>query len=194
MSPRLRLVAAQDSGLHGRSDDELMSLAQAGARDAFALLVKRHALRIVNLCTRFVNDAAAGEELAQETWAAAFAERASYRAEGRLLVWLITLARNRCRNYLRRHGVMRRLLQASAPIEATTADQIDRLLRDEERRRLHAALARLPAALREALILRYGEELRYDEMAAVLDVGESTLRSRVHHGLRALRALMEKRR
>jgi DNA-directed RNA polymerase specialized sigma24 family protein len=48
--------------------------------------------------------------------------------------------------------------------------------------------------MREALLLRYGEELRYDEMAKVLDVGEATLRSRVHHGLKALRDLLEKNR
>jgi DNA-directed RNA polymerase specialized sigma24 family protein len=44
----------------------------------------------------------------------------------------------------------------------------------------------------EALLLRYGEELAYEEMAEVLRTGESTLRSRVHHGLRVLRTLLEK--
>jgi DNA-directed RNA polymerase specialized sigma24 family protein len=46
--------------------------------------------------------------------------------------------------------------------------------------------------MREALLLRYAEELRYDEMSEVLRASESTLRSRVHHGLRLLRELLEK--
>jgi DNA-directed RNA polymerase specialized sigma24 family protein len=46
--------------------------------------------------------------------------------------------------------------------------------------------------MRDALLLRYAEELRYDEMVGVLHAGESTLRSRVHHGMKLLRALLEK--
>jgi DNA-directed RNA polymerase specialized sigma24 family protein len=48
--------------------------------------------------------------------------------------------------------------------------------------------------MREALLLRYAEELRYDEMVEVLGAGESTLRSRVHHGLRLLKNLLERSR
>ena len=48
--------------------------------------------------------------------------------------------------------------------------------------------------MREALLLRFAEELRYDEMAPLLAAGESTLRSRVHHGLKLLRSLLEKNR
>ena len=62
----------------------------------------------------------------------------------------------------------------------------------ESQRRVRDALSRLPASMREALLLRYAEGLAYDEMAAVLGTGESTLRSRVHHGLRLLRSLLEK--
>jgi RNA polymerase sigma-70 factor (ECF subfamily) len=65
---------------------------------------------------------------------------------------------------------------------------------EERRRRVRDALCRLPEPMREALVLRYAEELPYDEMAEVLRTGESTLRSRVHHGLRLLRALLEKNR
>jgi len=78
----------------------------------------------------------------------------------------------------------------SAAIPSPT--QIDRLLVEERQRRVRDALSRLPASMREALLLRYAEGLAYDEMAAVLGTGESTLRSRVHHGLRLLRSLLEK--
>ena len=53
------------------------------------------------------------------------------------------------------------------------------------------AISELPAAMREALLLRYAEELRYDEMALVVGAGESTLRSRVHHGLQQLKNKLE---
>lgn len=191
-----RLVRPARGSLPDRGDDELMALAQAGLRDAFATLVERHAERLVHVCSAFVHDSAAGAELAQETWVAIWAQRSQYRAEGRFVVWLITAARNRCRNHVRRHGIARRHAEQAATdvLDPPSPDQIDRLLLEERRRRVRDALSRLPERMHEALVLRYAEELRYDEMAEVLHIGESTLRSRVHHGLRLLRTLLEKSR
>jgi RNA polymerase sigma-70 factor (ECF subfamily) len=73
-------------------------------------------------------------------------------------------------------------------------DPIDRLLLEERRARMREALACLPERTREALTMRYAEELHYEEMAEVLGVGESTLRGRVYDGLRSLRNLLEKTR
>jgi RNA polymerase sigma-70 factor, ECF subfamily len=192
--PAPRLVRLASGSLPERGDDELMALAQAGVREAFAVLVERHAVRLVRACSAFVHDSTAGAEIAQETWVTIWAQRSQYRPEGKFIVWLITAARNRCRNYVRRHGIARRHVEREATVEPPSPDQIDRLLLEERRYRVRDALARLPDGMREALVLRYAEELRYDEMAEVLRVGESTLRSRVHHGLRRLRALLEKHR
>ncbi len=194
--PRLlRLEPVPTAPLEQRTDNELMALAQAGVREAFAALVERHARRVVQICSRFANDPDIGAELAQETWVAVWAHRGEYQLTGKFIVWLITAARNRCRNCLRANEVARRYAHAAAALgTATSPDQIDVLLQEERRRRVRDALARLPAAMREALLLRYAEELRYDEMAEVVQVGESTLRSRVYHGLRLLRNLLEKNR
>jgi RNA polymerase sigma factor (sigma-70 family) len=192
-SPRLVRLAADP--LPWRSDDELMTLAQAGVRDGFEVLVNRHAGRLLNTCSRLVNDADVGAELAQETWVAVWTQRLNYRPEGKFIAWLVSAARNRCRNYLRHHSIARRHLhQDQHASTAPSPDQIDRLLLEERRRRVRDALARLPYRMREAVLLRYAEELRYEEMAGVLRTGESTLRSRVHHGLRLLQSFLEKNR
>jgi RNA polymerase sigma-70 factor, ECF subfamily len=196
--PRLVQAAPRPLATLGdRGDDELMTLAQAGLREAFAVLVERHAERLVQVCARFVNDGDLGAELAQETWVTLWTQRAKYRGDGRFMLWLITAGRNRCRNHLRRHGVVRRHYESTAHATAHTdgvpsASQIDELLLEERRRRVRDALARLPERMREAVVLRYGEELAYEEMAVALRVGESTLRSRVHHGLRLLRSLLDR--
>jgi RNA polymerase sigma factor (sigma-70 family) len=188
--PAPRLVKSLPEPLPSRSDDELMTLAQAGVHEAFRVLVERHAERLVHACSRFVNDGAVGADLAQETWVAVWAARSQYRADGKFFVWLLTAARNRCRNHLRHEGVGRSHAERAAM--PRSPGEIDHVLVEERRRRVRAALSRLPARMREALILRYAEDLRYDEMAAALRTGESTLRSRVHHGLRLLRSLLEK--
>jgi len=190
-----RLVKAPDppeDALRERSDDELMQLATAGLRAAFAVLVERHALRVVSLCARFVNDAQLGRELAQDTWVLVWQGRAKYRADGSFVAWLVTVARNHCRNELRRRKQQHALPPSTIDEDsAQSAQQLDGLLVEERRRRVRAALAELSLPLREALLLRFGEDLRYDQIASVVGTGESTLRSRVHHGLKALKEKLE---
>jgi RNA polymerase sigma-70 factor, ECF subfamily len=183
--PLPRLVQPVTGALPDRSDDDLMTLAQAGMREAFAVLVERHATRLPNV----------GAELAQETWIAVWAERSRYRPEGKFVVWILTAARNRCRNHLRHRGVEKHNAQhwMRDHEPAPSLAQIDGLLVEERRRRVRGALARLPEKMREALLLRYAEELAYEEMVEILGATESTLRSRVHHGLRLLRSLLERK-
>jgi DNA-directed RNA polymerase specialized sigma24 family protein len=137
--PRLQLVPAPDGALASRSDDELMVLVQAGMRDAFAVLVERHARRLAAACSRLVGDSQVGLELAQETWLTAWDRRASYRGEGRFVVWMYALARNRCRNHLR----IGRLLFLESPVEHL----LTVWNRDASRLQLQAAVAPLPGGL-----------------------------------------------
>jgi RNA polymerase sigma-70 factor (ECF subfamily) len=188
--PRLvRSEEAPREALSGRSDDDLMRLSRAGAKSAFAVLVERHAARVLHLCSRFVNDAELGREIAQDCWVEVWRARDKYRGDGGFVVWLVTIARNHCRNEHRRRKVRAREPEHD-PV-AASAGQLDALLLEERRTRVRQALSELSSPLREALLLRYGEGLRYDEMTAVLDAGESTLRSRVHHGLKALKGKLE---
>ncbi len=190
-----RLVPSKgppEDALAERSDDELMALSQAGLRAAFAALVERHAARLVNLCSRFLNDAELGQELAQDIWVMVWQRRETYRAEGTFLPWLVTVARNHCRNQLRRGKAASAYQKTSAPPELhNSPEQLDSLLNEERRRRVRAALAQLSLPMREVLLLRFAEELRYDQMTSVVGTGESTLRSRVHHGLRILKQKLE---
>lgn len=190
-----RLVRASDppdAALNERSDDELMRLSCAGLRRAFAVLVERHAVRVVNACARFVNDAQLGRELGQDTWVLVWQGRQKYRSDGTFVAWLTTVARNHCRNELRRRKVARSHERAQVDEDAAqSARQLEGLLIEERRRRVRAALAELSGPLREALLLRFAEDLRYDEIANVVGTGESTLRSRVHHGLKSLKDKLE---
>jgi RNA polymerase sigma-70 factor (ECF subfamily) len=187
-----RLVRSEETpgeALAERSDDDLMRLSRAGAKSAFAVLVERHAARLLGLCSRFVNDAELGREIAQDCWAEVWRSREKYRGDGGFVVWLVTIARNHCRNEHRRRKVRAR--EPEHDPAASSPEQLDALLLEERRKRVRLALSELSSPLREALLMRYAEGLRYDEMTSVLDAGESTLRSRVHHGLKALKDKLE---
>ena len=91
----LTLVPATGDHLADRSDDDLMLLASAGAREAFAALLDRHGARVLGFCVRMLGDPARAEDVAQETWLEGWARRRAYRPDGRLVCYLYSIARSR---------------------------------------------------------------------------------------------------
>lgn len=182
------------SSLLERDDDSLMLLASAGQREAFRVLVERHARRVVRFCSRMTGDARLAEEIAQETWLSVWSSRSSYEPNGQFVVWLLVAARNRCLNS--RRDVARRarvLVPETTDLAETAGDDpaaLDRLIAAEERRRVQRALDELPAAMREAVMLRFGETLAYEQIAEVTGTNASTVRSRVFYGVKKLHELL----
>jgi len=197
---KVKLVAVQipsdTASLRSREDEELMTLVRAGLSEALRVLAERHMGNLIRFCAKFVVDLQVGQEIAQQTWLQVWAHRAGYVSQSRFNVFLYTIARNLCRNELRRRARLgswtdRTVTDAHfASVPADDPTQLDALLLRERKRELLRALAAVPESQREAMLLRFDEELSYEEMAAVLGVSESTLRSRVYHGLRALREAM----
>src|SRR5215475_7890808 len=156
--------------LADRDDEELILLVRADSTDAMAALVARYHARLTSFCAKYTRDFAAAEELVQETFLRMWRARASYRSEGKLAVLLYTTARNLCRNHARSAHRRARPLEIVPP---PAADPVDAL----------------PDKLRDAVVLRFEHQLAYDQIAEVVGSNESTVRSRVHHGLAQLRAL-----
>lgn len=189
MTPsHLRLVApATDCDV--AADDALMVRAAAGDRRAFGVLVERYQGRIRRFCTVCLGDDARARELAQDVFLELWRSRERYRPEGKLRELLFRIAANLCRRARRRRALRALFLEQSAeppPVPPASA-AYDGL---ERQRLLRQALARLPEKFRLPLALRFLEGLGYDELAAVLGRTESGARSRVHHGLKALAAVL----
>jgi RNA polymerase sigma-70 factor, ECF subfamily len=196
----VKLVAVPNpndgASLRERTDEELMTLVRAGVSPALRVLAERHMGKLARFCGKLVLDVHAGQEIAQQIWLQVWAHRARYESRDRFNVFLYTIGRNLCRNELRRRTRQSSWVDARATdsdVASVAADDpthLDALLLRERKRELLSALAKVPEPQREAMLLRFDQELSYEEMSTVLGPSESTLRSRVHHGLRALRAAM----
>jgi RNA polymerase sigma-70 factor (ECF subfamily) len=175
-----------------RADDELMRLATAGERDAYATLVRRHQGRVRAYCTRWCSSSVVGDDLAQECFVEVWQRRASYVPRGKFKAYLFHVAANRCKNQRRAEG--RRLAIADAAVTAGSGSDgvpsSDRFALRERHERVQVGLAKLPELQREAVLLRYSAELDYAEMAGLLSAPEATVRSRVFSGLTKLRRLL----
>ncbi len=108
-------------------------------------------------------------------------------APAELRAWLYRALRNHCTNLLRARGLRPEELASACEPAADATRLLSRLVQAEERADLAQWLARLPAPEREALLLRYVEELSREEIARVLDVSPATVKTWLFAGLERLR-------
>jgi len=186
--------------LFGNSDEQAMwRVRMQDDETAFAQLVRRWEGPIQRLCVRMTGDTHRGEDLAQETFVRVFAKRKDYQPSGRFSTWLWRIALNLCYDELRRR---RRREESSlddaggeiiAALEGFLAPEPapDKSLVTREHGELvRCALQKLSEAHRTVLVLRHYENLKFREIAGVLDVPEGTVKSRMAEALTQLSGLL----
>jgi RNA polymerase sigma-70 factor (ECF subfamily) len=153
-------------------------------------LCTRHGARVVAAARRSTRDAAAATDIAQDVWLSLWRARKTYEPRTRFASYLATLVHNRCRNEARSRA---RSLTTAASERIDAAIGTDtpadgRIVVREDEARLLRALDRLDDEPREAVVMRYVEELSYEAIEELTQVKTSTLRSRVFYALKSLRA------
>lgn len=171
-----RLTEAASPASRARADrqfKQLMTAAIPGLR-AYAR----------NLC----RDEHLADDLVQDTMVKAWAARERFAEGTNFKAWTYTILRNQFLSQMRRKRFTGDYDEAVAEVVLRAPADQDRRLHVED---VERALARLPAAQREALMLVGAEELTYEEVAAVTDVPLGTVKSRVARGRSALARLVE---
>ncbi len=130
---------------------------------------------------RRMRDPGLADELLQETFLIATREAASLEAAGSQRAWLLGIARNLYREQMRKQ-VRRRTVELPEDAVTTAATAEDHRLD-----LIRSAIVELPEGQREVLELRLKDDLRYADIAEMLDIPIGTVRSRLHHALRRLR-------
>lgn len=174
----------------GWNEDDAAVIARVlgGDTGAFRVLVERYEARVSRLVRGLAPRSSAHEDIAQETFVAAFVALASFDVQrGRFASWLFTIARNRCLN-ARKQKAHLPLVQAREPAAATTP--ADELASADARRRLDAALDALPDDLRSAFVLVEFVGLSAEHIAEMDGVAAGTIRSRLSRAKAALRAAL----
>jgi RNA polymerase sigma factor (sigma-70 family) len=176
-------------------DDELLTAAQGGDGEAFAVFYRRHVVAITGFHRRRVGSAEVAFDLTAETFAAVVTGLDGYdAARGSARGWLFAIAANELRQALRRRQVEDRARRelAMAPIVLD-----DRALEHVHARSspgaLERALQELPDAEREAIERRVLQDQDYGEIAQHLRCSPAVVRQRVSRGLRRLRETIEER-
>jgi len=171
-----------------------------GDPDALARLMARYQNRIYRYLLRLVRHPADADDLFQLTWLRVAEKIRSFDTSRDFDAWLFTLARNLAFDHLRRV----RLQSLDEPVSDNAPEDtmiarlatgdpgpFEHLLATERAQHLAAALENLPVTYREVLSLRFEEEMKLEEIAAVLSAPLSTVKSRLRRSLEQLRAILE---
>lgn len=164
-----------------RSDAELIDALNAGDAAAFDALYYRYRDRVGRLALRFTQNHADAMDVLQDTFAYLYRKFPGFRLTSSVATFLYPAVRNLSLE-------VRRKRQREMSSDAALLDlPAPHTCLGDEREELAEVVGSLPPAQREAVLLRFVDDLTIDEIAAALDVPAGTVKSRLHHAIRALR-------
>lgn len=161
---------------------------QTGDEAAYRELVERHTPGLRYYLRKLLPRCDRADDLVQEVWIAVFRQLPGLRDTGAFPAWVYRIARGMAMLELRRNG---RAGPVVENLDAVAAPGDEPEFTADDAARIHGALDRLPSEHREVLVLRFLQELSYDEIGQIVNCPPGTVSSRIHYAKQALRRLLE---
>ncbi len=166
------------------SDDDLVEQIRLGDEKAAEELIKRYYTSILHYCKNHCFNQEKAEDLTQETFLKLFKNLSGYKGKRRFRAYLYTIANHLCIDESRKIEVY--------PLDdEEVIEESDEMSRIEDRSEIAHLLNVLSPEQREAIILRFGEELSFWEIARVMGCNMRTAQSRVRNALKIMRKEQE---
>jgi RNA polymerase sigma-70 factor (ECF subfamily) len=166
--------------------------------DLLDRLIEQYQYRLFRYLVYITGNKERAEDFFQETWIRVLERGHQYDGKSKFEAWLFAIARHLVIDWQRSKKAQsldsltdpeqENPLQFANEKEPSPLNQV---LTHETQENVQASLSQIPAIYREVLVLRFQEELQIEEMAGVLSVPLSTVKSRLYRGLEALRGVLE---
>ncbi len=160
-------------------ESQLKHLARIDLARARQLLFARYRERLEYHAYGILKDAAEAGDVVQEVFIKAMREPRLFDEDFKTQAWLYRVTRNLCFNLVRDRRRRGAILAASRPDHSYTADPVEAVFTSERHQEMVELVARLTEDHRAILMLRYYEDLSYNEIAARLDIKMGTVMSRL---------------
>ena len=169
-------------------DPELIDRAQKGDRAAVETLFGRYQDDLYRFSLRLMwSHEALAQDLAQDTFLTAYESLESFQGTSTFRTWLLGIAFNHYRNYVRKKKVKRDNATVLAAIDGEQC-ATDEVVADHQRLELFdQAFSKIAAGQREALYLRDILGCSYEETATILGISQNAVKNRVHNGRENIR-------
>jgi RNA polymerase sigma-70 factor (ECF subfamily) len=172
------------------ADTRVVESCQQGDREAFRLLFETHKDKVYSIALYFFGgDAALAGDITQQVFLKLFTRISQFRHQSEFTTWLYRLTTNTCideQRKRRRFSPLPDTLPAPPAHGASIPAAEARFMRLEVADSVRDAIATLKPKLRIAILLKYFEELSYEEIADVLNCSKGTVASRLNRGHRLL--------
>jgi RNA polymerase sigma-70 factor (ECF subfamily) len=173
------------------TDAELIGLARGGDLGAYGILVRRHHARVAGLCFSLLENRSDVDDAVQEIFLKAYRSLDGFHGDAQFSTWLYRISVNECHDVKRRNA-RRRTVSLDAIVD-DQGDSAGSLLKEpaprtdkaEETELTERLIARLPAAYRDALVLR-AQGLSYEQIAATLACTVDAVKARLRRARRRL--------
>lgn len=168
------------------TDQDIIDACRRGERAAFNELMRRNHQRVYDLCRRMVGDADDAMDLAQETFVRAWQSLSSFRGDSQVFTWLYRIATNLSLNHIRKRRVrtLLRLDDVSPAAASVQAAESPELEENALTALIDKAIQKLPEKQRRVFILRYFDEMPYEEMSKMLNKTVGGLKANYFHAVR----------
>lgn len=178
------------AGRQEKDDHELLTLVQAGSRDAFAALVRRHTERFYRLAYRYVQNRETAEDIVQDAFLKLWEDPRRWQPErnSKFTTWFYRVVVNLCLDWQKKKRPLALDDEVSAPAGETALDTA--AVQRQEQKILEREIAALPERQRLALNLCFAEGLSNREAAEVIGVRLKALQSLIMRAKATLRERM----
>jgi RNA polymerase sigma-70 factor, ECF subfamily len=181
--------------------DEAKSIARGLQKrdpDLLDRLIEQYQYRLFRYLVYVAGDKARAEDFFQETWIRVLERGHQYDGKSKFEAWLFAIARHLVIDWQRAKKAqsLDALMapEQEHPLQVANENEpspLQQVLATEKEENVQTSLQKIPAIYREVLVLRFQEDLQIEEMAGVLSIPVSTVKSRLYRGLDALRGALE---
>ena len=176
-----------------KDQEHIIARARRGDADAFEQLVEAYRNQVFRLALRMCGNEADADEVAQEAFLSAWKGLPNFRGESRFSTWLYQLTTHAAIDLLRREkrqAAAEDIDGITAPDDGPSPQQ--QAERAETRREVRAALMQLPEEYRQVLLLRFMQELSYEEIGQALKLPAGTVKSRLNRAKAQLKDILSR--
>lgn len=180
------------------SDNRLIARTLAGETEAFSVLVKRWERPIYSLALRMLGKDEDARDACQEAFIAAFRNLSKFRGDAKFSSWMYRIALNACHTRLRNAGIVKYSLDETDEngrqkdvVDKSAVSLSEQMQLDERTQFVRRALQALPPEMRQVIVMKEYEEMTFVEIAEILHLPISTVKSRLYTGLQQLRLRLE---
>jgi len=168
------------------SDLQLVNEVRNGKRQAYTELMNRYQQRVYWTARRIVGKHEEADDVAQETFVKAYLALGDFRGDSSFFTWLYRIAVNLSLNVVRKQQVLGYLRQSDILNRVLPSDDDPQkdLEYEETKSKLDQAITKLPEKQRLVFIMRYHDEMSYEEISKVLKTSVGGLKANYFHALK----------